>query len=91
MGIVGVLLPGMGLVGAPLPGMGLVGTLLSGMGLVGTPLPAGGISVVPGVGEIVPLGFILSGDRSGVVGLTGADSLDGIPAGGCVASVAGFC
>ena len=59
-GIVGVLLPGM--LGVPPPG--IVGVL--GMG---EPLLAGGTSTLPGFGLAAPLGFILSGDMSGLVGI----------------------
>ncbi len=64
--------------------VGIVGVPVAGtLGTLGTPLPAGGIPVLPGFGVITPLGFILSGlEISGLFGLTGNDSLDGIASGG---------
>jgi hypothetical protein len=71
-----------GIVGVPVPGT---------LGLLGNPVPEGGISVLPGLGITGMLGFILSMDASGLVGLIGADSLDGIASvDGVVASAAGF-
>jgi hypothetical protein len=71
-----------GIVGVPV--LGTLGTLGTPLPAGGIPvLPAGGIPVLPGFGTIAPLGFILSGlEISGLFGLTGTDSLDGIASGG---------